>query len=169
MVWSLHNHHMAANQHWYDALNNTPGRVGPPIKPLVEHTEDNIQVLNRLKALGVRIALDDFGTGYSSLSYLHRLPADILKVDRSFIERLGQGARESEFVHTILLLGRNLGMATLAEGVEHHDQWHLLTEIGCRLAQGRVFSMPVDAAEVDDRLACWTAVGPSQSRLTQPV
>ena len=103
--------------------------------------------LEELKTLGVDLCIDDFGTGYSSLSYLHRFPIDTLKVDRSFIARMGDGQTE-QIVRTILVLARTLGMRAVAEGVETTDQADSLRTMGCEYAQGYRFSHPVagDAA-----------------------
>jgi diguanylate cyclase (GGDEF)-like protein/PAS domain S-box-containing protein len=103
--------------------------------------------LEELKTLGVDLCIDDFGTGYSSLSYLHRFPIDTLKVDRSFISRLGDGQTE-QIVRTILVLARTLGMRAVAEGVETPEQADSLRAMGCEYAQGYRFSHPVagDAA-----------------------
>lgn len=103
--------------------------------------------LEELKTLGVDLCIDDFGTGYSSLSYLHRFPIDTLKVDRSFIMRLGDGQTE-QIVRTILVLARTLGMRAVAEGVETAEQADCLRAMGCEYAQGYRFSHPVagDAA-----------------------
>ena len=103
--------------------------------------------LEELKTLGVDLCIDDFGTGYSSLSYLHRFPIDTLKVDRSFIMRLGDGQTE-QIVRTILVLARTLGMRAVAEGVETAEQADSLRAMGCEYAQGYRFSHPVagDAA-----------------------
>jgi diguanylate cyclase (GGDEF)-like protein/PAS domain S-box-containing protein len=103
--------------------------------------------LEELKTLGVDLCIDDFGTGYSSLSYLHRFPIDTLKVDRSFIARLGDGQTE-QIVRTILVLAQTLGMRAVAEGVETVEQADSLRGMGCEYAQGFRFSHPVagDAA-----------------------
>ncbi|HEX2206786.1 MAG TPA: EAL domain-containing protein [Longimicrobium sp.] len=103
--------------------------------------------LEELKTLGVDLCIDDFGTGYSSLSYLHRFPIDTLKVDRSFIARLGDGQTE-QIVRTILVLAQTLGLRAVAEGVETPEQADSLRTMGCEYAQGFRFSHPVagDAA-----------------------
>ncbi|GAA0805719.1 putative bifunctional diguanylate cyclase/phosphodiesterase [Spirilliplanes yamanashiensis] len=120
---------------------------------LMTDTEQNLEQLTRLKALGVQLAIDDFGTGYSSLAYLRRFPVDILKIDRSFVERLGDEEDAATLAHTIVQLGRSLGMATVAEGVETEDQLAALRRMGCDLAQGYLFSRPVPAADAGGLLA----------------
>jgi len=104
----------------------------------------------QLKTLGIKIALDDFGTGYSSLGYLHRFPIDSLKIDCSFVSRM---MKDDETVRTIISLGQNLGLRVIAEGVETADQAAKLRELGCELAQGYYFSVPVSAQEATDMLA----------------
>ncbi|GAB1642070.1 putative bifunctional diguanylate cyclase/phosphodiesterase [Krasilnikovia sp. MM14-A1259] len=114
---------------------------------LMTDTEENLAQLVRLKALGVRLAIDDFGTGYSSLAYLRRFPVDTLKIDRSFVERLGEQADDAALAETIVQLGESLGMSTVAEGVEEYGQLAALREMGCTEAQGFYFSHPVPAEQ----------------------
>ncbi|GAA3914536.1 putative bifunctional diguanylate cyclase/phosphodiesterase [Actinoplanes auranticolor] len=114
---------------------------------LMTDTEENLAQLVRLKALGVTLAIDDFGTGYSSLAYLRRFPVDMLKIDRSFVERLGEQADDAALAGTIVQLGQSLGMSTVAEGIEEYGQLAALREMGCTFAQGFYFSRPVPAGE----------------------
>jgi diguanylate cyclase (GGDEF)-like protein/PAS domain S-box-containing protein len=114
---------------------------------LMTDTEANLEQLLRLKALGLTLAIDDFGTGYSSLAYLRRFPVDTLKIDRSFVERLGIIADDTALTDTIVRLGKSLGMATVAEGIEEFGQLAALREMGCGFAQGYYFSRPVPAAD----------------------
>jgi EAL domain-containing protein (putative c-di-GMP-specific phosphodiesterase class I) len=114
---------------------------------LMTDTEENLAALVRLKALGVTLAIDDFGTGYSSLAYLRRFPVDTLKIDRSFVERLGEQTDDAALASTIVQLGQSLGMSTVAEGIEEYGQLAALREMGCTYAQGFYFSRPVPAAE----------------------
>jgi EAL domain-containing protein (putative c-di-GMP-specific phosphodiesterase class I) len=102
-----------------------------------------MEALERLRALGVRLCIDDFGTGYSSLSYLHELPIDALKIDRSFVQAMGEDERKIKIVQSILLLGKGLGIEVVAEGVETEAQANALRKLGCELAQGYLFSRPV--------------------------
>jgi EAL domain-containing protein (putative c-di-GMP-specific phosphodiesterase class I) len=97
--------------------------------------------------LGVQISIDDFGTGYSSLAHLHRLPLDVLKVDRSFVSTLAQSQESVEIVRTIVTLGRSLRLEVVAEGVETAEQERLLAELGCTHVQGFLYSRPVSSAE----------------------
>jgi diguanylate cyclase (GGDEF)-like protein/PAS domain S-box-containing protein len=98
-----------------------------------------------LKGHGVRLAIDDFGTGYSSLGYLRRFPIDQLKIDRTFMSGNGQGDENLAIVRTIVHLARDLGMGVVAEGVEREDQLADLRQLECGLAQGYLFSRPVNA------------------------
>jgi predicted signal transduction protein with EAL and GGDEF domain len=104
------------------------------------------RILNELRTLGVRLCIDDFGTGYSSLSYLRRFALDILKIDRSFVTDMLNNSESQEIVKTILSLGRNLRMQVVAEGVETREQMTMLKSLGCELAQGYLFSRPLDSA-----------------------
>ncbi|MEC4982934.1 MAG: EAL domain-containing protein [Oscillatoria sp. PMC 1068.18] len=103
--------------------------------------------IRQIKAKGIKLCIDDFGTGYSSLSRLHEFPIDTLKIDRSFLSRLGAIDSDSgiEIVRTIMMLAQNLGMDVVAEGVETKLQREKLQELGCELAQGYLFSHPVDS------------------------
>jgi diguanylate cyclase (GGDEF)-like protein len=112
---------------------------------VMENAEIASSMLLQLRALGVQLSIDDFGTGYSSLSYLHRFPVNTLKIDRSFISRLGAGDENTEIVRTIMTLANNLGMDVVAEGVETEDQLMHLKQISCQYAQGYLFSKAVDA------------------------
>lgn len=104
--------------------------------------------LRNLRSLGVRISLDDFGTGYSSLSLLHELPADTLKIDRSFIHGMEDDPERAQLVRTINTLGQELGMDVVAEGVEELGQVEILRNMGCDYVQGYLFSRPVDSSSV---------------------
>jgi diguanylate cyclase (GGDEF)-like protein/PAS domain S-box-containing protein len=125
---------------------------------LMTDTDDNLEQLLRLKGLGVTLAIDDFGTGYSSLAYLRRFPVDTLKIDRSFVERLGAVTDDTALADTIVQLGKSLGMATVAEGIEEFGQLAALREMGCHFAQGYYFSRPVPADEADRLLLASAAV-----------
>jgi diguanylate cyclase (GGDEF)-like protein len=109
---------------------------------LVDDVAAVVDRLARLRALGVKIAIDDFGTGYSSLSYLRQLPADRIKIDRSFIADLGSGGAAATLVSTIIELARSLGLDVVAEGVETIDQREQLTALHCSHGQGWLFGRP---------------------------
>ena len=104
--------------------------------------------LTALHRLGIRLCIDDFGTGYSSLSQLHTYPFDTLKIDRSFVARIADGRESSEMVRTILLLGRNLRLSLVAEGVETALQYDWLLSAGCTYAQGYLLSPPLEAKAI---------------------
>ena len=108
--------------------------------------ESTISMLLQLKALNLQLSIDDFGTGYSSLSYLHRFPTDTIKVDRSFVSRMGDENEDSHIVQTIIMLGHNLGMNIVAEGVETAEQLRRLRALKCEFAQGYYFSRPVPSS-----------------------
>ena len=107
---------------------------------LLHDLDAALDVVGRLRALGVRIALDDFGTGYSSLRYLQQLPVDVLKIDRSFISRLGPGSRDSSIVARMIDLAHALDLEVVAEGVETPGQLAELASMKCEVAQGFYFS-----------------------------
>jgi diguanylate cyclase (GGDEF)-like protein len=112
---------------------------------LMENAEGAATTLARLREHGYRLCIDDFGTGYSSLSYLHNFPVNTLKIDRSFVERIGLDGGNEEITQTIVQLAHNLGMEVVAEGVETYEQLSQLAAMGCQLGQGYVFSKPLDA------------------------
>ena len=119
---------------------------------LMRDPDDAERMLQRLKALRVRIALDDFGTGYSSLSYLKRFPVDELKVDKSFVSGVTQSTADAAITDTIIRLAHNLGMQVLAEGVEHEAQRVFLEVHGCDRIQGYLSGRPMDVAAFRTRL-----------------
>jgi diguanylate cyclase (GGDEF)-like protein len=110
--------------------------------------EERIATLDRLKELGVGVAIDDFGVGYSSLSYLKRLPANILKIDRSFVRGVGEVEEDTAIVRMVIGLAHTLGMKVVAEGIEEWGQATLLAEMGCDMGQGFYFSRPLLAEAV---------------------
>jgi diguanylate cyclase (GGDEF)-like protein/PAS domain S-box-containing protein len=111
---------------------------------IMETPDSAVAMLQRLRDLGAGVGIDDFGTGYSSLAYLLRFPADTLKIDRSFVAAIGKGGRNAQIVGSIVSLGHGLGMDVVAEGVETEAQREQLIALGCRHAQGYLFSRPVD-------------------------
>ena len=102
----------------------------------------NIELLIGLKRLGVSIALDDFGTGYSSLSYLKRLPIDVLKIDKSFVDGIGVDEKSEYIAESIIKLSHSLNLKVVAEGVETKEQLGYLDKMKCDVAQGYYFSKP---------------------------
>jgi diguanylate cyclase (GGDEF)-like protein/PAS domain S-box-containing protein len=112
---------------------------------LMEQAEDVVQLLARLRAIGVRLAIDDFGTGYSSLAYLKRFPLDVLKIDKSFIDELPHQQGNVAIASAIVAMAHSLGFQVLAEGVENNEQLAFLRSRGCDLYQGYLASKPVPA------------------------
>ena len=114
---------------------------------LMEHAQDTLQALHRLRSLGVRLSIDDFGTGYSSLSYLKRFPVDIIKIDRSFVRDVAQDADDAAIVAGIIALAHSLRLEVVAEGVETQAQLNYLKAQNCDLLQGYYLSPAVPAAQ----------------------
>lgn len=114
---------------------------------------ESARQMQRLKELGVRIAVDDFGTGYSSLSYLHQLPIDVLKIDRSFVERIDQPEGTLPIVEAVALMAHALGLRIVGEGVETVGQLRALRSAGCEILQGYLFARPLPVEEATRWLA----------------
>jgi len=108
----------------------------------------SFRTLGQLRSLGLRIAIDDFGTGYSSLSYLRDLPADALKIDRSFVTRLGDGGRDDDIVRAVISLAHAFDLTVIAEGVETPRQRDTLRNMSCDRGQGYLWSAPLEADAV---------------------
>jgi diguanylate cyclase (GGDEF)-like protein/PAS domain S-box-containing protein len=119
---------------------------------LLHDSENTRQQLQGLKRLGVRLAIDDFGTGYSSLAYLQQFSIDTLKVDKTFVDRIEEGADQLALVRTILALATSLRLETVAEGIEQASQAALLTQLGCRRGQGYLFGRPMPEDEFEQLL-----------------
>ncbi len=120
---------------------------------LMQDVVTTTQALRQLKGLGVRLAIDDFGTGYSSLSYLKRFAVDTLKVDRSFVERLGQDCQDSAIVGTVISLAKTLNLSVTGEGIETAEQLAELRALGCDQGQGFYFTRPLPVDQAQDILA----------------
>jgi EAL domain-containing protein (putative c-di-GMP-specific phosphodiesterase class I) len=129
----------------------------PPRDLIVEITETSVlvdparatEVLGRLRTLGVRVAIDDFGAGQSALGYLKQLPADELKIDRSFIRDLQHNDRDAAIVRAAIELGHSLGLSVVAEGVEDEVTWDQLASLGCDVAQGYFMARPLTADDLE--------------------
>jgi EAL domain-containing protein (putative c-di-GMP-specific phosphodiesterase class I) len=119
---------------------------------VIERSEIALDVLSEIRALGISLSMDDFGTGYSSLSYLHQFPFERLKIDRSFVDKMDFDPKSEAIVRTILLLGKNLNMEVVAEGIESTRQLDLLQLLGCSLGQGFLFSRPINAVQCEQYL-----------------
>lgn len=116
---------------------------------VIENASAASDTLKQLKAIGVRLAIDDFGTGYSSLSYLHRFPFDILKIDRSFVNRMNTDKDSLSIVETIITLANKLGKSVVAEGVETERHKDILSELLCNYGQGYLFSKPLNSFDAE--------------------
>jgi diguanylate cyclase (GGDEF)-like protein len=117
---------------------------------VMQTTGDNIDIYNHLRSIGIKIAIDDFGTGYSSLSSLKYLPIDCLKVDRMFVTDMLKDEDSSFLLGAIVNVGHALGLEVIAEGVETREQADALSDLGCEIVQGYVFSRPVTADRIPE-------------------
>jgi diguanylate cyclase (GGDEF)-like protein len=122
---------------------------------IMEHAEAAAEVLEKLRAMGIKLLMDDFGTGYSSLSYLHRFPVNTLKIDASFVRRMDGGGKDAGIIQTIVTLAHTLGMDTIAEGVETASQLEQLRKLRVEYAQGFHFAAPLDKAAAEALIAAW--------------
>jgi EAL domain-containing protein (putative c-di-GMP-specific phosphodiesterase class I) len=116
---------------------------------LMRDLETTVRRLQALKELGVLIAIDDFGTGYSSLAYLRKFPVDALKIDRSFVAAMADSPASAALIHTLVELGRTLGLETLAEGIEDLDQLQRLRNEQCHRGQGFLISRPMEPSAIE--------------------
>ena len=114
---------------------------------VINSIEESIERLKKLKEFGVGLAIDDFGTGYCSLNYLRRLPAQCIKIDKSFIEQITHDNDQFKFVKSLIDMAHVLGLTVVAEGVETDRQLEVLIECGCDFMQGYLFSRPVAEAD----------------------
>ncbi len=132
-----------------DTLHETglePGRLQLEVtESVIMNTDDAMVFINDLHAIGVGLAIDDFGTGYSSLAYLKQLPVQTLKIDRSFIKDISTDVNDEAIAIAIIQLGKSMNLSVIAEGVETIQQAEFLVRHGCHLAQGYLYSKPLDA------------------------
>ena len=135
---------------------------------VMDDSDALLERLHALKALGIRLAIDDFGTGYSSLSYLRRLPVDILKVDKSFIDAIDVDDEAFKLTRVIVRMARTLHLSVIAEGVERASQVARLRRIGCEMAQGFYFARPLSAAGMSAQLTDPTPFGRSRPESAAP-
>jgi EAL domain-containing protein (putative c-di-GMP-specific phosphodiesterase class I) len=112
-----------------------------------------LEVLTKLRDLGVGLSIDDFGTGYSSLSYLRKLPVEEIKIDRSFVMNMPQSENDQQIVRSTIDLASGLGLKVVAEGVETKDTWRELAEFGCDVVQGYFLTRPIPPQELVEWLA----------------
>jgi diguanylate cyclase (GGDEF)-like protein/PAS domain S-box-containing protein len=125
---------------------------------LMRDADATVRRLREIKDLGVHVAIDDFGTGYSSLAYLRQFPVDALKIDRSFIAAMADSPESSALIHTLVELGRTLGLETLAEGIEDDEQLLKLQQEHCDRGQGFLFSRPIEPDAIEAFLVGATTV-----------
>jgi diguanylate cyclase (GGDEF)-like protein len=161
---------MLEDEGFPDEVTRLLDRYGVPFGGLcLELTESSIMadpdhsriMLTRLAEAGVRLSIDDFGTGYSSLSYLSRLPLDEIKIDRSFVSRMSQDARDASIVESTVGLGHALGLTVVAEGIEDEATMSLLARLGCDVAQGYHIGMPMHPAKLKEWFDDREGVAPS--------
>jgi EAL domain-containing protein (putative c-di-GMP-specific phosphodiesterase class I) len=123
----------------------------------IEVTESVAGLLGRLKGMGITVAIDDFGTGYSSLSYLEKLPANRLKIDRTFVKALERNDNGTRIARTIIALGRELNLKIVAEGVENAHLAQVVKDLGCTEAQGYHYGKPMS----EEAFLAWLAQHPA--------
>ena len=127
---------------------------------MLDHTERNATIMNRIRELGVHISLDDFGSGFSSLTYLRLLPIDSLKIDGSFLRSLGSALRDAAMLRAIVNLGTTYDLVVVAEGVDTEAKLAAVRAAGCRYGQGFLFSKPLPYPEVIAYLAMEQSLTP---------
>ena len=135
---ALERHHLPGEALWLEITESV----------MMEDSLTTASVMSGLRSLDVRLSVDDFGTGFSSLSYLKRFPVSQVKIDRSFVMGLGHHQSDSSLVSAIIAMANALGLSTTAEGVETIEQARQLHDLGCRQAQGYLYSKAVPASEV---------------------
>ena len=150
--------HQLRSENFYDLVKEVLDETQFPVNQLeleitesvlLEFSQNNIEILKKLRSLGVSIALDDFGTGYSSLNYLTVLPIDILKIDKSFLGRALESETEHQVIRSITELAHGLNLKVVSEGVETAEQKQILKEMGCDYIQGYYFAKPGDSKSVE--------------------
>ena len=123
------------------------------ILELLNNAESVLKTLSNIRAMNVQLHMDDFGTGYSSLSYLNRFPINSLKIDQSFVGRLGLCEETWKIVQAIVNLGKNLEMELIAEGIENIMQLRMLQTLKCDYGQGYYFAKPMEPEDVESLIA----------------
>ncbi len=126
---------------------------------IMDDADTAVRVFQRLREVGMSLAVDDFGTGHASLTQLKQLPADTLKIDRSFVKDLERSHEDTKIVRAIVVMARSLGMQLVAEGVETEEQVDLLTEFGCDYAQGFLYSRPIPFDELREMIVNGGRIG----------
>ena len=137
-----------------DSYNIQPGELEIEIteRAVIESIDESIAILHRLQAMGISIAMDDFGTGYSSLSYLKQLPINVLKIDRSFIDRVSKSQADNAIVTAILTMAFALDLEVVAEGIETPEQLNYLIDNHCQIGQGYLLARPMPSDDFDNML-----------------
>ena len=120
---------------------------------VMEHTQKNMHILQNFRDHGFKISIDDFGTGYSSMSYLKHLPADIIKIDKSFVDDIAQGSSDNAIIKAIIALSKTLGYMIVAEGIETKEQERFLAQAKCDFGQGYLFSRPITCKKLIEQFA----------------
>jgi len=136
---------------------------------IMHNAETTATMLEQLRALGTQVSIDDFGTGYCSLSYLHTFPLDVLKVDQSFVSRMGENGTNAEIVRTIVALAHNLGLKVVAEGVETAEDVERLSALGCEYGQGYYFAKPLPAEAATQLLSTKAGLVSKQTEVLSPL
>lgn len=129
---------------------------------LMEDPASSLELLDKLKALGLSLSIDDFGTGYSSLAYLQKLPVNELKIDRSFVTHIDSNPRLQKLVGAIVQMGHSLGLSVIAEGIERTEEKHVLQNLGCDAMQGYLASKPLHGEALENWLLQSLVATPSQ-------
>ncbi len=146
------------NNDFIDELKNVLETTGIPADHfeieitesiMIDSVDKALRVISEVEKLGVKIAIDDFGTGYSSLSYLNKFPADLLKIDKSFIDTMNTNDSSRQYVAAIISIGHIMGFDVISEGVEDTEQLDTLKEIGCDYIQGFIWGKPLSMAEAE--------------------
>ena len=125
---------------------------------MIDSAEKALQRIEELKKMGMKIAIDDFGTGYSSLSYLTNFPSDMLKIDKSFIDKMNQSEVSRQYVAMIVSIGHTLNLKVISEGVESPDQVDILKSVGCDYIQGFVWGRPLSPKEAGELVRAQTSI-----------
>jgi diguanylate cyclase (GGDEF)-like protein len=126
---------------------------------LIENYDAANKAFEELKNLGIQLGIDDFGTGYSSLGYLQHFPVQTIKIDKSFISEVGKGGKETDIIRAMIVMAKDLGMDTVAEGVETKEQYDELERLMCPYGQGFLLSKPLDAVSVEKFFTTWNSDG----------
>lgn len=116
---------------------------------MIESADKALQYIDEIKSMGIKIAIDDFGTGYSSLSYLNKFPANLLKIDKSFIDEMNSSDSSRQYVAAIISIGHIMGFDVISEGVEETEQLETLRKIGCDYIQGFIWGRPLSSEEAE--------------------